>query len=125
MPVIHPAMRKRPLLPGVTTAAAPPRVLCDASKAVVEGRRRALLREAAQLVLLAAADLLFLRWPEARLPFFDRGHSLILVLMMNGVVLGDLWLARLRPRWAARRIANTWSRAERERFTVRASRGGR
>jgi hypothetical protein len=74
------------------------------------------MREAGQLALLVAVDLLYLRWPAARLPWADRVQTMHLLLGTNVVALFDLWLARALPRWTASRISSTWSRRERERF---------
>lgn len=113
------AMPKPDLLPGVTTVACPPDVVCDARGAIRKARRRAMMRDAAQLSLLVAVDWLFMRWPDARVPFLDRNQSLTLLEITNAAVAAHLWWARvLMPRWAARRIAATWSRAEQQRFTA-------
>jgi hypothetical protein len=40
----------------------------------------------------------------------------MLVGTVNGALLASLWLTRVLPRWTARRIAGTWSSAERRRF---------
>jgi hypothetical protein len=105
------------LLPGVTTEVAPPSVLCDAKGAIRRARRRALFRDVLQVGLLVAVDYLFVHWPESRVPFLDRHGSFTLLLLMNAAIVAHLWLARAMPKWTARRIATTWSRAERERFT--------
>lgn len=112
-------MPKHELLPGVTTAACPPDVVCDARGTIRSARRRAVMRDAAQIALLVAVDYLFVRWPEARMPFLDRNQSLTLLELTNAAVAAHLWCARvLMPRWSAKRIAATWSRAEQKRFTA-------
>ena len=112
-------MPKSELLPGVVTVACPPAVVCDAKSAIRTARRRAIARDLAQIALLIAVDYLFLRWPEARVPFLDRTQSLRLIEAANLVVAAHLWWTRvLMPRWAARRIATTWSRSEQQRFTL-------
>jgi hypothetical protein len=105
------------LLPGVTTADCPPRVLCDARSAIRKARRRALVRDAVLVVMIAAVDWLFLRWPEARMPFLGRHASMSLLAWTNVLLVADLWLMRALPKWWARRIAGTWCRAEREKFS--------
>ena len=111
-------MPKDELLPGVTVAACPPAVVCDARGAIRKARRRALARDIAQVTVLFAVDYLFLRWPEARVPLLDRHESLRVVELTNAVVAVQMFCARyLIPRWNAYRAATTWSRAERERFT--------
>lgn len=110
------------LLPGVTTDDCPPAVVCDAKTAIRRARRRALLRDAMQVGLLAAVDYLFVHWPESRVPFLDRRDSLNVLRMMNGAIVAHLWLARALPKWTAKRIASTWCRAEQKRFAQTASR---
>ncbi len=111
-------MPKVELLPGVTTAACPPPVNCDAKAAIKTARRRAIARDLLQIALLAAVDYLFFRWPEMRMPFLDRHQSLKFLEATNLAVAVHLWWARIwLPRWSAKRIAATWSRAEQRRFT--------
>ena len=109
-------MPARELLPGVTTDSCPPRVVFDAHTAIRRARRRAMVRDAAQISLLFAVDYLFIHWPESRLPFMERGTSLTFLQAVNFVAIVDLWFVRSLPKWSARRIAGTWSRRERERF---------
>jgi hypothetical protein len=111
-------MPKPELLPGVTSAACPPDVVCDARGTIRMARRRAVMRDAAQVTLLLAVDYLFMRWPDARVPFLDRNQSLTMLEFTNAAVAAHLWWSRvLLPRWAAKRIASTWSRVEQQRFT--------
>ncbi|HYI11225.1 MAG TPA: hypothetical protein VEK57_19370 [Thermoanaerobaculia bacterium] len=110
-------MPVRDLLPGVTTRSCPPRVVCDAHAAIRAAKRRAYLRDGIQITLLIAVDYLFVHWPDSRIPFLDRDSSLALLRAVNVVAVADLWLTRALPKWWARRIAGTWSRTERERFT--------
>jgi len=104
------------LLPGVTTDACPPRVVCDAHEAIRKARRRAMLKDIGQLAILVGVDWLFLRWPEAHVPFATRHGSLTLLKLVNAAAIADLWLTRALPRWAASRVAATWCRSEREKF---------
>ena len=110
------AMPTRELLPGVTTASCPPAVVCDAHAAFRKARRRAFARDAITIALILAIDILFVRWPESRLPFADRTHSLTILQATNALLVAQLWLMRAIPRLWARRIAATWSRSEREKF---------
>lgn len=110
-------MPNRELLPGVTTVSCPPRVVCDAHSAIRSAKRRALVRDSAQLALLLAVDYLFVHWPESRVPFLDRAASLTFLRGMNALIVGHLWLARALPKWTAKRIASTWCRSEREKFS--------
>lgn len=109
-------MPTRDLLPGVTTDSCPPRVACDARAAIRSARRRALVRDVMQVSLLVAVDYLFFHWPESRMPFLDRSGSLVLLHGVNALIVADLWLVRAMPKWTAKRIADTWSRSERDRF---------
>jgi hypothetical protein len=109
-------MPKDPLLPGVSTSACPPRVVCDAHDPVRRARRRAWLRDGAQLALLVSVDYLFVHWPESRMPFLERGASLAFLRGVNVAIFAHVWLSRAVPKWAARRIAATWCRSEREKF---------
>jgi hypothetical protein len=110
-------MPNQELLPGVVTTACPPRVVCDAHRAIRTAKRRAVMRDVMQLVLVAAVNVLFIHWPDARLPMLDRAESLLFLTGVNLLVIAHLWLTRLLPRWSARRIASTWCRNERERFS--------
>ena len=112
-------MPTRDLLPGVTTDSCPPRVVFDAHTAIRRARRRAYVRDAIQIVLLLSVDYLFVHWPESRMPFLDRDASLALLRAVNVIAIADLWLTRALPKWWAKRIAGTWSRAERARFRTR------
>ena len=109
-------MAKNELLPGVSTASCPPRVMCDAHAEIRRARRRAWVRDGVQFSLLLAVDYLFVHWPESRLPFLDRGTSLAALRGMNVALIGHAWLSRALPKWWAKRIAATWCRSEREKF---------
>jgi hypothetical protein len=112
-------MPTKDLLPGVTTDSCPPRVACDAHEAIRKARRRALLKDVGQLTLLLGVDWLFLRWPEARVPFLGRAESMVILRGVNALAIADLWLTRALPKWSAMRIASTWCRSEREKFLKR------
>jgi hypothetical protein len=107
---------RRTLLPGVSDAGAPPPVVIDSRRVVAGARRRAIVRDVVDLLLLVCVDGLFLRWPLAHVPFLDRHDSLLVLLGLNAMLLGYVWLARAVPRWTARRVATTWCLAERARF---------
>jgi hypothetical protein len=112
-------MSREPLLPGVTTSAVPPVVVCDTRAAIAKARRRALARDIVQVVLLIVVDTLFLHWPNTHIPGVARAGSLELVALLNAAVIVQFWLSRTLPRWTARRIASTWCRNEQEKFGVR------
>ena len=117
--VEHSAMEKPvrcTLLPGVSDAGAPPPVIIDSRAVVARARRRAIVRDFIDLLLLVGVDGLFLRWPLAHVPFLDRHDSLLVLLGLNAMLAGYVWLARALPRWTARRVATTWSLPERARF---------
>jgi hypothetical protein len=107
---------RRSLLPGVSDAGAPPPVVIDSRVVVARARRRAIVRDVIDLLLLVCVDGLFLRWPLAHVPFLDRHDSLLVLLGLHAVLAGYMGLARLMPRWTARRVAATWSLPERARF---------
>jgi hypothetical protein len=107
---------RRSLLPGVSDAGAPPLVIIDSRVVVARARRRAIVRDVIDLLLLVCVDGLFLRWPQAHVPFLDRYDSLLVLLGLNAMLVGYVWLARALPRWTARRVATTWSLPERARF---------
>ena len=109
-------MRRPTLLPGVVDADCPPVVVTETRIAIIRARRRAALHDALHLVLLSAVDYLFLHFPSTHVPSLDRHDSLLLLGAVNGAMVAYLWLARAMPRWTARRIATTWSAAERSRF---------
>jgi hypothetical protein len=113
---------RRILLPGVSDAGAPPPVVIDSRAIVARARRFAVVRDVIDLLLLICVDGLFLRWPHAHIPFFGRHDSLLIVVGLNTMLIGYLWLARAMPRWMARRVATTWCLAERARFFRSSSR---
>jgi hypothetical protein len=104
------------LLPGVTRDDCPPAVVCDARAAIRKARLRALWRDLVLVTMVVAVDALFVRWPEARMPYLERNTSVLVLGAANLLLVADLWLMRTLPKWWARRIAGTWCRAERDRF---------
>lgn len=114
-------MPNDPLLPGVTTTRVPPAVVFDSRDAIRRARRRRVMRDVLDVALLLAVDALFFRWPSTHVPFLDRQESLLVLAVLNVAVVAYVWLARVLPAWSARRVAATWSTAERTRFlgTVR------
>jgi len=112
-------MSPKELLPGITASECPPAVVCRSRPSIHRARVRAIARDIAQVLLLAGVDYLFIHWPSTHLPLMDRQHSLMLVGAINGLSIAWLWLSRALPLWTARRIAATWSAAERRRFERR------
>jgi len=110
----RPARRK--LLPGVSHVGAPPAISCESRRVIASARRRAALRDTFDLLILAAVDGLFLRWPHAHIPAIGRDQTALVVAGVNAVVLTYMWSARAFPRWRARRVASTWSTSEQNRF---------
>src|SRR3954471_13846712 len=96
---------RRTLLPGVSDAGVPPPVVIDSRAVVARARRRAIVRDTVDFLLLVCVDGLFLRWPAAHIPLFDRSDSLMIVVGLNVMLIAYLWLARSVPRWTARRVA--------------------
>lgn len=109
---------RRSLLPGVRDAGVPPAVVFDSRAVVVRARRRALVRDALDLVLLLCVDGLFLGWPRTHVPLLGRADSLLALAALNVVMIGFLWVSRSLPRWRARRVAATWCAAERARIKL-------
>lgn len=104
---------RRELLPGVSHAESPPHVVFQSRAVVVRARRRALLRDVLDLVLLIAVDVLFVRFPNTHVPLLGRHNSLTILLSLNAALLAYVWFARALPRWRARRVASTWNANER------------
>jgi hypothetical protein len=109
-------MTMKELLPGIDPEATPRVVFVDSRSAVSRARRRAVVRDAAQILLLAGVDWLFIHWPYSHVPMVDRGHSLLIVGALNAGMLIYMYVVRALPRWSARRVASTWCLTERARF---------
>jgi len=107
---------RRKLLPGVSHPEMPPAVVCESRRVIASARRRAALRDTFDLLILAAVDGLFLRWPHAHIPTLGRDQTALIVAAINALVITYMWSARAFPRWRARRVAATWSSTERNRF---------
>lgn len=107
---------RRSLLPGVSDSEPKPDVVFRSGNVVVSARRRAAIRDAFDLLLLAGVDGLFLRWPHAHIPMLDRDQTALILAAVNALVITYMWSARMLPRWRARRLASTWSTVERDRF---------
>jgi len=110
----RPARRK--LLPGVSNVEMPPAISCESRRVIASARRRAALRDSFDLLILAAVDGLFLRWPHAHIPTMGRDQTALVVAAINAIVITYMWTARAFPRWRARRVASTWSTSEQSRF---------
>jgi hypothetical protein len=108
--------RRRTLLPGVSSAGTPPAVVIDARAVIARARRRAALRDIADLLLLGCVDGLFLRYPHTHIPLLSRADTLALLVIVHAAFIGYVWIARTFPRWQARRVASTWCVAERARL---------
>ena len=109
-------MERHEILPGVSPEIPRPIVVCESMHAVRRARRQALLRDVLDIALLIAVDVFFVHWPHARVPLLDRGASLELLVAVNALLLGYLWISRALPRWRARRVAATWTVAEQTRL---------
>ena len=109
---------RRELLPGVSHAESPPNVVFQSRLVVARARRRALLRDVLDLVLLFAVDLLFVRFPQTHVPLLARRDSLSVLIGLNAALLVYVWFARALPRWRARRVASTWNADERGWFSA-------
>ena len=112
-------MARRDLLPGVSIDGCPPAIVFDSRRAIRRARRRVLLRDLAQFLLLAGVDWIFVRWPYTHVPALDRASSVLVLALLNAILLTHLIVVRTFPRWSARRVASTWCVAERARFFQR------
>ena len=79
-------------------------------------RRRATLHDFFDLTLLVAVDALFIRWSHAHIPLLDRAETMLVLVIANLALIVYVWSVRKLPLWRARRLAATWSPAERDRF---------
>jgi hypothetical protein len=104
------------LLPGVSPDGTDPNIVFESRPVIRSARRRASLRDFFDLLLLAGVDALFIRWSHAHIPLLDRAESLLVLAIANLALIVYVWSVRTLPRWRARRLAATWSDAERHRF---------
>lgn len=111
--------RQAPLLPGTRgRETTPPRGLWHERDAVVQARKRADIRDIADLALLLAIDVLYVGWPAVHLPFVDRESTRLLLVTVHLLFAAWCIATRVIPRWRARRIAATWSSGEQRRFRI-------
>ncbi len=104
------------LLPGVTETNVPPVEVFESRRVIASARRWAIVRDLANLLLLGSVDWLFLRWPHAHVPLLDRGMSILVLLLVNGLSIAYMGASRSVPRWRARRVAHSWTESERDRL---------
>ena len=107
---------RRDLLPGVSPEGTNPNIVFRSSPVVKTARRRATLHDFLDLLLLAGVDALFIRWSHAHIPLLDRAETMLVLAIANLALIVYVWSVRTLPRWRARRLAATWSAAERNRF---------
>jgi hypothetical protein len=107
---------RRELLPGVSPDGTDPNIVFQSRPVINSARRRAALRDVFDLILLAGVDALFIRWSHAHIPLLDRAETMLVLAIANLALIVYVWSARTLPRWRARRLAATWSSAERNRF---------
>src|SRR5258708_36993091 len=112
---MHP---REPFLPGISPEVPPPSVVFPSAPVIRRARRVALARDMFDILLMAGVDYFFMHWPYARLPLMNRHDSLELLVGVNAIFAGYLWIARVFPRWRARRVAGTWGPREQERPMV-------
>jgi len=74
------------------------------------------MRDVFDLLLLAGVDALFIRWSHAHIPMLDRAATMLVLAIANIALISYLWTVRALPRWRARKLASTWSAAERSKF---------
>ena len=104
------------LLPGVSSDPCPPAVLTDSRRDIIRARRKATARDIAHVILLTGIDYLFLNWPATHVPLLGRENSAVVVAAANAAIITHIVISRVIPRLRARRVATTWSLAERARF---------
>ena len=110
----------RDLLPGVVP---PSRAAFDAAevrKTVEQARQRAAIEDLLDFVVLIVINLTFLLWPNAHIPMLGRDGTTFVLLLANFAAVWSYTKTRIVPRIQARRIAGSWSAAERARFRTRA-----
>jgi hypothetical protein len=107
------------LLPGVSDDRCPPAVVADSRTAIRRARMRAVVVDLMQIALMAMVDYFVVHYPRTHVPFASRHDSLLMVAAANALMVAYLCLARLMPRWRARRMAGTWQPSERSRFRDR------
>ena len=108
------------LIPGVD---GPPHAAVNARQLEMDrqrARRRESIEDLLDCAVLIVVNLVFLLWSEAKVPFLDRDTTMVLLMLANLFTIGSYVRTRILPRWKARRIAATWSAAERERFAAHA-----
>lgn len=107
------------MLPGAGgPETAPPIARFDARTAVRRARLRADLYDLLDLAILFAVNVMFLWWEAAHVPMLSRDTSLLILLAVNGIYVISWLRTRYFPKLKARRVASTWSPAERSRFGV-------
>jgi hypothetical protein len=108
------------LIPGVEPPRRPPVDGRSLARELEAARRRASVEDLLDCAVLIVVNLVFLLWSEAKVPFLDRDATLVLLLLVNLATVAGYVRSRVIPGWRARRIATTWSAAERARFQRRA-----
>jgi hypothetical protein len=107
---------RRDLLPGVSPDGTDPNIVFQSEPVIKSARRRATLHDFFDLLILAGVDALFIRWSPAHIPLLDRAETMLVLAIANLALIVYVWSGRTLPRWRARRLASTWSPAERNRF---------
>lgn len=107
---------RRDLLPGVSPDGTDPNIVFESRPVIASARRRAAMRDVFDLLLLGGVDALFIRWSHAHIPLLDRTATMLVLAIANLALIAYVWSVRTLPRWRARRLAATWSDAERNRF---------
>lgn len=114
--VVSSGVSQSEILPGVAPRQPIPANRDAAAATIVrKARRQALLRDSVDASILAVVDLFFIRWPQAHIPFFDRGETMIVLALIHALIITGWVVSRRFPAWRARRIARTWAPRERAR----------
>lgn len=101
------------LLPG---AAGPdlvaPRPVFKPAPIVQTARRTRMFRDAVDILFLVVLDAFFFLWPATHIPTMSRRASALVLILVHALVVTHIITSRIFPKWRARKIASTWSEAE-------------
>lgn len=101
------------LLPGAAGPdAVAPRPVFKPAPVVQTARRTRMWRDAVDLLFLGVLDTFFFLWPVTHIPTMSRGTSAVVLIVVHALVFTHIITSRIFPRWRARKIASTWSEAE-------------
>ena len=107
------AKRPSDLLPG---AAGPdlvaPRAVFKPAPVLKTARRTRMVRDFIDILFLLVLDAFFFLWPATHIPTMSRRASALVLILVHALVITHIITSRVFPKWRARKIASTWSEAE-------------